>query len=375
MSHPRMFGDIYRGLKVCVTGHTGFKGSWLCEWLLRLGAHVSGYALDPPTKPALFDGLGLGRRMTDVRADIRDLEAVRRWIDTERPDLVFHLAAQPLVRLSYDTPVETFAVNALGTAHVLDAVRRSASPCPVVLITTDKCYHNREWLHGYREEDRLGGHDPYSASKACAELVAASFQKSYPALQLCTARAGNVIGGGDWADHRIVPDCMRALAKNEAIVVRNPAQTRPWQHVLEPLGGYLWLGALLRRPQMLNHADAHLFRSAFNFGPSIESNRPVRDVVEEILRHWPGMWRHDSQNGAPHEAGLLSLSIDKAHHLLHWRPVWGFEQAVAQTTAFYQAHFRDPSGDAACASSQIELYESDAVRQGLAWAVASSALP
>ncbi|MFN0076491.1 MAG: CDP-glucose 4,6-dehydratase [Prosthecobacter sp.] len=365
-----MFGDTYRDKKILVTGHTGFKGSWLSEWLLLLGARVSGYALDPPTSPALFDTLGLSARMGDTRSDIRDAAAVSRWISAEQPDLVFHLAAQPLVRASYDAPVETFATNALGTAHLLDAVRCSPRPCPVVVITTDKCYHNNEWLHGYRESDRLGGHDPYSASKACAELIVASYQKSFasvPGFSLGTARAGNVIGGGDWAEHRIVPDCMRALARGESIPVRNPQQTRPWQHVLEPLSGYLWLGALLRHPELAKHSDNQDFRAAFNFGPQVDGNRPVKAVVEEILKHWSGAWHHLPQQSAPHEAGLLNLSIDKAYHLLQWQPAWQFEQAVQYTTEFYQAHFQLLGAAAALIPEQIRRYHADAAAIGLRW--------
>lgn len=366
-----MFGDTYRNLKILVTGHTGFKGSWLSEWLLQLGANVSGYALDPPTRPALFETLGLSARMGDRRSDIRDAAAVSRWISDEEPDLVFHLAAQPLVRASYDAPVETFATNALGTAHLLDAVRCSPRPCPVVVVTTDKCYHNNEWLHGYRETDPLGGHDPYSASKACAELIVASYQKSFaavPGFSICSARAGNVIGGGDWAEHRIVPDCMRALSRGESIPVRNPHQTRPWQHVLEPLSGYLWLGALLLRPELAKRGDNQDFRAAFNFGPQVDGNRSVQEVVEEILQHWSGAWHHIPQQTAPHEAGLLNLSIDKACHLLHWRPVWQFEQAVKHTAEFYQACFQAAGAAAALIPEQIKLYRAAAVARGVLWA-------
>lgn len=370
-----MFGDTYRDLKVLVTGHTGFKGSWLSEWLLSLGAKVSGYALDPPTQPSLFDSLGLSARMKDHRADVRDLAALRAWVEAEQPDIVFHLAAQPLVRASYEVPVETFATNMLGTVDVLESVRLAQRPCPVVVITTDKCYHNHEWLHGYREEDRLGGHDPYSASKACAELVVASYQKSFanvPGFSVCSARAGNVIGGGDWAEHRIVPDCMRSLAKGESILVRNPVQTRPWQHVLEPLSGYLWLGAVLLNSSLAGHEDDRLFRSAFNFGPQVEDNRSVRDLVEEVLRHWPGRWHHEKQDQAPHEAGLLSLSIDKAWHLLRWKPVWTFEQAVAHTTRHYKDHFDSAAPAAILLVRQIQQYQADAEAQGVRWAVSSS---
>lgn len=367
-----MFGDIYRDLKVLVTGHTGFKGGWLSEWLLLLGAKVSGYALDPPTKPSLFDELGLSSRMDDNRCDVLDAAALAAWIRREQPDLVFHLAAQSLVRTSYAEPVATFATNALGTVHVLDAVRQSRRPCPVVVITTDKCYHNREWVHGYREEDRLGGHDPYSASKACAEIIVSSYQHAFggtPGFGICSARAGNVIGGGDWAENRVVPDCMRALSKNESIAIRNPAQTRPWQHVLEPLGGYLWLGALQLQPRLLGNGAACAFRSAFNFGPRIEANRPVRDLVDEVLKSWPGQWHQAAQASTLHEAGLLNLAIDKACHLLRWEPVWDFASAVHHTTAWYRSHFASPGSEAALVRGDIHRYVNDAARAGLSWAV------
>jgi CDP-glucose 4,6-dehydratase len=364
-----MFGDIYRGRNVLVTGHTGFKGSWLCEWLLLLGAKVTGYALAPPTEPGLFDAMKLGDRVDDRRGDIADAEKIAALVKHLQPEVIFHMAAQPLVRDSYERPVETFSANVMGTVSLLDAVRRSGHACSVVVITTDKCYHNREWVHGYREEDRLGGHDPYSASKACAELAVACYQKSFGEshnVRVCSARAGNVIGGGDWAAYRIVPDSMKALARGEAIVVRNPAQTRPWQHVLEPLSGYMWLGALLHKPDLLG-ADDMRFRSAFNFGPQLEANRPVRDLVEEILKHWPGEWRHEKQVGAPHEAGLLSLTIDKVWHQLRWRPAWDFASAVAETATWYRRH-HEGAGAAGLVREQIARYAADAAALGVAWA-------
>ena len=363
-----MFGDIYRGKKVLVTGHTGFKGSWLSEWLLLLGAKVTGLAFDPPTKPALFDELGLAARLDDRRGDVANEETVAEIVKREQPAVIFHLAAQSLVRESYERPVETFSTNVMGTVSVLDAVRRSGHACSVVVVTTDKCYHNREWLHGYREEDRLGGHDPYSASKACAELVVASYQKSFGTshnMRICSARAGNVIGGGDWAAHRIVPDSMKVLARGESVAIRNPAQTRPWQHVLEPLSGYLWLGALLDKPRLLGADDAR-FCSAFNFGPQLEANRSVRDLVEETLKHWPGSWHHEKQGAAPHEAGLLSLTIDKAWHTLRWRPAWDFQRAVKETTSWYR-RLHEGADATSLVTDQITRYASDARAAGVAW--------
>lgn len=339
-----MLNDFYQNKRVFLTGHTGFKGSWMAEWLLELGAEVHGFALDPQPHEILFDQLGLSQRLaSDTRADLADRSALEKAFANARPDIVFHLAAQPLVRLSYDIPVETFATNVMGTAHVLDVVRCSAQTCSVVCITTDKCYENREWLHAYREEDAMGGYDPYSASKGAAELVISSYRRSFfPAegrVRLASARAGNVIGGGDWALDRIVPDCIRALRDNQAIPVRNKIATRPWQHVLEPIGGYLTLGAALA-----SSTSPSTIASAFNFGPALTSNRTVAELVVELLRHIPGDWADASDPNAVHEASKLNLAIDKAFHLLQWQPVWDFQQTIAHTAAWYlgEAEGQDP---------------------------------
>lgn len=343
--------EHYRGKKVLITGHTGFKGAWLAEWLLLLGADVHGYSLPPPTQPSLFEQLGLAARIKHRVADVRDSAAVRQAVLACRPDFIFHLAAQPLVRLSYRQPVETYATNVMGTVNVLEAARQLPGPCAVVCITTDKCYENREWLYGYREEDPLGGYDPYSSSKAAAEIAIASWRRSFfpvgkiargeiAPVGIASVRAGNVIGGGDWALDRIVPDCMRALARREAIAVRNPQATRPWQHVLEPLSGYLTLGASLHQalasPRTTDGTQLGKLCSAFNFGPALDSNRPVRDVVEEILRHWQGKWADLSDPLAVHEAGLLNLATDKAHHLLGWKPRWHFAETIKKTVEWYR---------------------------------------
>ena len=339
-----MFNNFYQNKRVFLTGHTGFKGSWMAEWLLELGAEVHGFALDPQPHEILFDQLGLSPRLaSDTRADLADRGALEKAFVNAKPDIVFHLAAQPLVRLSYDIPVETFATNVMGTAHVLDVVRRSDQSCTVVCITTDKCYENREWLHAYREEDAMGGYDPYSASKGAAELVISSYRRSFfPAegrVRLASARAGNVIGGGDWALDRIVPDCIRALRQHQAIPVRNKIATRPWQHVLEPIGGYLTLGAALATSP--THAN---LASAFNFGPALTSNRTVAELVRELLLHISGDWVDASDPNAVHEASKLNLAIDKAFHLLQWQPVWNFEKTIARTAEWYQgeADGQDP---------------------------------
>jgi CDP-glucose 4,6-dehydratase len=365
------FGGVYAGRKVFVTGHTGFKGSWLCEWLLQLGAEVTGYSLPPETKPALFTQLGLKSRVNHILGDIRDPSKLARALRQARPDFVFHLAAQPLVRESYAKPVETFETNLMGTVNVLEALRGFEHPCAAVLITTDKCYENREQPRGYREDDPLGGHDPYSASKATAEIAISSYRRSFfqgHPVKPASVRAGNVIGGGDWAADRIVPDCIRALQKKLPVPVRNQVATRPWQHILEPLSGYLWLGAKLSR---LKTGDDRLC-SAFNFGPRREANRTVRELVEEILRHWPGTWMDQSNPRAVHEAKLLHLETTKALRLLQWKPVWTFSETIAQTVVWYRATAQAPASARDILLRQIAAYGAAAVRQRLPWATAAS---
>lgn len=365
------FADTYRGKRVLVTGHTGFKGSWLCEWLLGLGANVTGFALPPATQPSLFEQLGLAGRLDHVVGDIRDRAAVQRVVEQARPDFVFHLAAQPLVRLSYEQPVETYATNVMGTVHVLEALRGLRKPCAVVVVTTDKCYENREWVHSYREEDPMGGYDPYSSSKGAAELVVSAYRRSFfsasdSVVRLASGRAGNVIGGGDWALDRIVPDCVRSLQRGDVIPVRNKIATRPWQHVLEPLSGYLWLGACLSRPQL--SAFSSQLSSAFNFGPALSSNCTVKELVEEFLKHWPGKWEDRSDPKAAHEAKLLNLATDKAHHFLGWDPVWDFPQAIAATASWYREVVASPGAVVALTQGQIAGYTQSAQTRHLPWA-------
>ncbi len=330
-----MFGTTFHNAPVLVTGHTGFKGSWLCEWLLHLGAEVHGIALDPPTSPALYDQLGLaGRLATDRRIDLRDAPALASAVSAIQPRFVFHLAAQPLVRRSYAEPVLTWETNVLGTIHLLEALRPRTNPCAVVVATTDKVYLNREWHHGYRECDPLGGHDPYSSSKAAAEIALASWRSAFFSapghpVRLASARAGNVIGGGDWAEDRIVPDAIRALQLGQPIRVRHPQATRPWQHVLEPLGAYLTLAERLA-------SGPAMTAPSFNFGPGGEANRPVQALVSEILRHWPGSWVDASEYGAVHEAALLHLSTDQARAVLGWQPAWNFARTIQETVRWYR---------------------------------------
>jgi CDP-glucose 4,6-dehydratase len=340
--------NLYSGKRVLVTGHTGFKGAWLSQWLLSLGADVHGLALPAP-KPSLFFALGLERRMKHAIQDIRNLHELEHAIRGVKPDIIFHLAAQALVRVSYREPVATFSTNVIGTANLLEAVRMTKQPCSVVIVTTDKCYENDAPAEGstprsFKESDPLGGHDPYSASKAAAEIVVASYRDSFFAhgtdVALASARAGNVIGGGDWAEDRIVPDCMRALSAGKPISVRNPNFTRPWQHVLEPLGGYLLLGARLEHARQTQSAEEIArYAQAFNFGPNPDANRSVRDLVEEILRHWPGSWEQIHQEKHLKEAPLLSLAIDKARDILGWQPRWDFSETVHQTVSWYRDYF------------------------------------
>jgi CDP-glucose 4,6-dehydratase len=349
-SRPTMNPDfnIYSGKRVLVTGHTGFKGAWLCEWLLGLGADVHGLAL-PALKPSLFFALELERRMKHAIQDIRNAHELDHAIRELRPDFIFHLAAQALVRVSYREPVPTFATNALGTANLLEAVRMANLPCTIVVVTTDKCYENDGAAHGgntrsFKESDPLGGHDPYSASKAMAEIVVAAYRDSFFShgtdVALASARAGNVIGGGDWAEDRIVPDCIRALSTSKPIPVRNPDFTRPWQHVLEPLSGYLLLGAKLEQARQKKSAlEIARFAQAFNFGPEPDANRTVLELVEEILHYWPGTWKQVHQEKHLPEAPLLSLAIDKAKETLGWHPRWNFAETVHQTVSWYRDYF------------------------------------
>jgi CDP-glucose 4,6-dehydratase len=366
-----VMSSFWQGKKVVLTGHTGFKGSWLSFWLLHLGAEVNGLSLAPNTTPALFEQLGLANQLNHQIGDIRERELVRGLFTQWQPDIVFHLAAQPLVRRSYIESVETWNTNVIGTIHVLEALKSLTHPCAAVLITTDKCYQNREWVYGYRETDPLGGYDPYSSSKAAAELAIASwrnsfFQTSQIPIGIASVRAGNVIGGGDWAQDRIVPDAMRFLMAKAAIEVRNPHATRPWQHVLEPLSGYIRLAERiyqqLTSPDWMQ--DSQGLYGAFNFGPLLSSNRTVQNLVECILHHWSGSWVDQSNPGAVHEARLLNLVTDKAFHVLGWQPVWDFEKTVEETVAWYQEAAEIAPGDSeklqALTWRQIEKYQADA---------------
>ncbi len=358
--------EIYKGKTVLITGSSGFKGSWMALVLLRLGAKVAGYSLEPPTHPSLFEDTGLVKNINQYFSDIRDRDKMKNCVAETKPDFIFHLAAQPLVRESYYTPVETFDTNIMGTVNLLDVVRELNLETTVVCITSDKAYENKEWLFGYREVDPLGGFDPYSASKGAAEIVIESYRNSFfhidkfrkdHHVKLASVRAGNVIGGGDWAKDRIVPDCIRHLMKKESVLVRNPKATRPWQHVLEPVVGYLLLGAFL---SLSNSApDLKKYCSAFNFGPMVTSNKNVESLVNEILKNWgSGDWFHQKTN-SPHEASLLSLTIEKAYHLLSWQPVWDFQRTIKETTEWYQTYYLDKTQIPLFTEKQVLLYLND----------------
>lgn len=332
--------QVYSNKKVLITGHTGFKGAWLAIWLNQLGAQVIGYALEPDSNLALFELSRLKEKIIDIRGDIRDSSHLKSVFETYKPDFVFHLAAQPLVRCSYEQPILTYETNVMGTINVLECIRNLTSSCTGVFITTDKCYENREQPWGYRENDALGGYDPYSSSKAVAEIAIQSWRRSFMSMDtnhlhhkaIATARAGNVIGGGDWAKDRIVPDCIRALEKEEEIQVRNPRAIRPWQYVLEPLYGYLKLGEKLNE----NPSD---YSEAWNFGPSIESIIPVGDLVQQIIEAYgKGKMCIVKEEQVCHEANLLNLDISKSVFKLKWRPTLSIHEAIRDTVDWYQRY-------------------------------------
>ena len=357
MTEIMNLSEIYGGKKVLVTGHTGFKGSWLTLWLKHLGAQVTGVSLSVPTRPSHFEVAGIANLIDDRRLDIRDINALQKLIFEVKPDFVFHLAAQALVRPSYESPLETLVTNAIGSANLLESLRIMDSPVTAVMITSDKAYENQEWVWGYRETDRLGGKDPYSASKAMAEMAIHTFVESYfrkpgSGVRVGIARAGNVIGGGDWAVDRIVPDCMRAWSQGDAVDIRSPFATRPWQHVLEPLSGYLLLGAELSR-------SARFHGEAFNFGPPAHQNHSVSELINEMGKYWSSVRWNDVSNldEHVHEAGLLKLSCDKALFSLKWQPTLQFHETVKMTVEWYRTFYESQSKSMhELTLKQIEVY-------------------
>lgn len=352
--HANVNPDFWYGKKVFLTGHTGFKGSWLSLWLQSMGAEVKGYALEPPTTPALFNVAKVAAGMQSQIGDIRDLATLTASMTAFNPDILIHMAAQPLVRLSYREPVETYATNVMGTVHVLEAARQCPKLRAIVNVTTDKCYENREWEWGYRENEPMGGHDPYSNSKGCAELVTAAYRRSFfntpDTAALATARAGNVIGGGDWADDRLIPDILRAFERQRPVVIRNPQATRPWQHVLEPLSGYLILAEHL-------YTQGHAFAEAWNFGPKDDDAQPVQRIVEHMVSNWgvPASWQLDN-SAHPHEANYLKLDIAKAKAKLGWLPRWTLNEALQTILRWHQA-FLASADLRALSLQQIATYQ------------------
>lgn len=328
--------SLWQDRRVLVTGHTGFKGAWLCLWLHQLGAQVCGLALDPPTQPSLYESIRVKEVMAaDLRLDIRDAEAVRGAVAQVAPEVIFHLAAQPLVNRSYESPIKTYATNVMGTAHVLEAARLAGSVRAIVVVTTDKCYENQEWVYPYREHDRLGGFDPYSNSKACAELIVSAYRSSFlgpQGIAVATARAGNVIGGGDWATGRLIPDCVRAFQAGVPLKLRYPQAVRPWQHVLEPLSGYLRLAEALLGDRAME------FCEAWNFGPDAVDTVTVGEVAKLAAEIWGGTVEIAKADPDYHEAGLLQLDSSKARSRLQWKPRWSLDQAIQSTILWYRAH-------------------------------------
>ena len=331
-----IFDNIYNGKKVLVTGHTGFKGGWLSLWLKELGAEVIGYSLDPPTRPSFFEAVDLKNKLIHIIGDVRDEKHLLSVFEKHQPEFVFHLAAQSLVRFSYKEPRLTYETNVMGTVNILEAIRKSKSVRAAVIITSDKCYENKEWIYGYRENDSVGGYDPYSSSKGCAELVVSAYRKSYfenLGVALSSVRAGNVIGGGDWQEDRLVPDCIRALSKGEEIKIRNPNAIRPWQYILEPLSGYLLLALKMSE-------DKVKFSGAWNFGPSDYDILTVGAITKKVIDYWgSGSYGIGKSSDNFHEASLLKLDCSKAYSLLRWHSIYNVEEAIKRTVEWYKRYY------------------------------------
>ncbi len=361
--------QFYRGKSVLITGHTGFKGAWLSLWLKQLGANVVGFSLGVPTSPSLFEVTSLENDIIHIKGDVRDLNSLTGVIADYKPEIIFHLAAQSLVRQSYSDPVETYSTNVVGSLNVFEAVRKNNSVKTIINVTSDKCYENKEWNWGYRENDRLGGHDPYSSSKGCSEILTASYRSSFfppekiheHGVSLVSARAGNVIGGGDWAKDRLIPDCARYLSENKSITIRNPQAIRPWEFVLEPLSGYLWLAM-----QSVLHPGK--YAQAWNFGPFDDAILSVEKVVEKFIKVWGKGDVILDTSPKPHEANLLKLDISKAIYDLGWKPGYCNEDAIVQTVEWYKSYYDSSIDMKKYSIDQINRYSKVACEKGIAWA-------
>ena len=367
VNYSNLYSGIYKGKKVLITGHTGFKGSWMSVWLDMMGAQVFGYSILEPSEPSHYSCIKMN--INEYIADIRNLDTLSEYMKTVQPDIVFHLAAQALVRQSYSDPIETYSTNVMGTLNVLEACRRTASVQAIVIVTSDKCYDNKEWAWGYREIDPMGGFDPYSSSKGCAELLTASYRNSFfnnadynvkHSTLLASGRAGNVIGGGDWAADRLIPDIVRATSKKNSVYIRNPLATRPWQHVLEPISGYLTLGQRLLEKRV-DYADG------WNFGPSPESNLTVDEVVQLCKKYWNNIAVEYSKNPADaHEANLLMLDCSKANKIMHWKPVWNFDKIIEKTIEWYKNYYE---ANHINTRQDIKEYVQNAIENKVIWTI------
>ncbi len=364
-----LFNSAFKDRRVLVTGHTGFKGAWLSQWLHMLGASVTGYALDPPTSPNLFDSLNLANRLTHIKGDVRDYDCLKRAIDESRPEIVFHMAAQSLVGCSYSKPGLTYDTNVMGTVNLLEAVRQSTDVSVIINVTSDKCYRNMERRYAYRESDPMGGADPYSSSKGCAELITGAYHRSFfnesSGKKMASVRSGNVIGGGDWAKDRLLPDCVKALHQNGLIRVRKPFAVRPWQYVLEPLSGYLWLACL-----MLSGSDRK-FNGAYNFGPTGKKMIPVKQLVEQVVNSWgSGEWETFDDDSLP-EAGLLMLNSAKARRRLGWHTIYDVYKTIEKTTTWYKDYYQKNVDIEKLTAQQIREYAEEAGSKKVKWAQVS----
>lgn len=364
----KLFNGFYKNKKVLITGHTGFKGSWLCFWLKLMGADVIGYSLKPPTNPSLFEALKLKNKIKHNEADIRDLKELKNIISEYKPELIFHLAAVSLVRFSYDNPLVTYETNVMGTLNLFEAARGSKSVKVIINITSDKCYENKEWIYSYRENDPMGGYDPYSSSKGCSELITNAYRNSFfnnsdNKISLSSVRAGNIIGGGDWAEDRLIPDCIKSLVKNKEIIIRNPEAVRPWQIVFEPICGYLLLASYMGQ-------NKNNFKSGWNFGPKNDRIITVKEVAESVIKNWGNGKIKVKRDINRHEANLLRLDIGKSEYYLGWRPVYNVETALEKTVSWYKIYYNKNK------SISIENYSIDLINEyinnaktlGLKWA-------